>query len=66
MIPISYNMPVSQIIPSIPIVPQTAPKQSDDTYSLESLQMHETRQADVSYTLKGIEFQKGLRLNTTA
>lgn len=66
MIPVSYNQPVSQIIPSIPVVPQTAPKQDDNTYSLDSLQMHETRQPEVTYTLKSIEFAKGIMINIGA
>lgn len=63
MLPVNSNISVSQIMPIIPIMP----KQSEEvTYSLESLRLHEIQQVEVTYTLKSIEFTKGIMLNISA
>jgi len=64
--PISFNQPIPQIIPTTPVVPQSNPRKDEETYKLDSLKMHETRMPEVTYSLESLVVSKGLLLNTKA
>lgn len=66
--PINFNSPIPQVIQSVPVVPQSEPRKNEVTYKLDSLDLHETRMPNPTYSLDSVYMMQaiGQHLNTTA
>ena len=61
--PVSFSAPIPQVIQSVPAVPQSKPRKDEVTYKLDSLNLHETKEPNPTYSLKSVYMMRGIGTN---